>query len=126
MLIQIQIRVGIKTMLILPKILHILEIQNFIFTYSLSIASFFSCFFFVISVRGVITFSIWTAYLNFLEKSEVYHLYHLLGIDRVPIRIGRVGSGSCIMMWIRPDPDPQHCSYNLWVFLPPGARRAVG
>jgi hypothetical protein len=58
------------------------------------------CLIFLISVKGVMIFSIFDSILKFSEKSKVYQLFDLSGIDL---------SGSDKMMRIRPHPDPQEC-----------------
>ncbi len=95
------------------------------------------CFIFLISVKGVIIFSyFWTAYWNFLEKSIVYQLYHLLGNDIDPDRPA-LDADPDLTKWcgsdrIRihntvPSPQPLHsaCSWsNVWHLFFPSWKRS--
>ncbi len=60
--------------------------SEYFFIFSHSIVS-LQCFIFIFSVKCTIIFSVFfTHYWNFLEKSQVYQLFNLLGLDTDPDR----------------------------------------
>jgi hypothetical protein len=58
-------------------------LENLTFSRNIAILR---CFIFLISAKGVIILTILDSVLKFLEKSIVYQLFHLLGIDNEPDR----------------------------------------
>ncbi len=87
MLIQIRIRIGIKTMSILIR--KMLE-NKFVFTFHHSIASFHCYLSYLCRMSPFLT-----AYLNILKKDLVYLFFHCLVF--IPI------------LKMMPDPDQQYC-----------------
>jgi hypothetical protein len=71
---------------ILLKVLHMLENQNFFFTFSNSIVT-LQCSFFLISVKCVICFQYFGQHIEiFWKKVYFFNFFYLLGIDTDPDR----------------------------------------
>ncbi len=111
----IQIRIWI-----LPQVVHILENQNYFFTFIQSNASLIVLSFSSVSAKGVIIFNILNSLLKCSEKKYSLALqFDEMGtgpdrqaLDSIPIRILQIDAD-------QPDPDLQHlCQTNSWRIPP--------
>jgi hypothetical protein len=89
-------------------------------------SGFFLLFYNVLSLSNVpyLCFQYFIQHIEISGKKVYHHLFHLLGIDKVPIRIGRIRIG---MLWMLiptvSNLDPQHCITEHEISVNPSKRK---